>query len=186
MVRFATSGFVALGLSFAMAASAAEAAPARKGAAKASTAAATAPVAAPAPVADPAIATLAKSTAFLAENAKAPGVITLPSGLQYKVVHAGPAGLSPKPGDVIKVNYEGKLLDGTVFDSSFARGKPALMPLARLVPAWLEALPLMKVGDEWTLYVPPSLGYGEGDHGPIPGNSVMVFRLQLLGMLSAD
>ena len=136
--------------------------------------------------ADPAAANLAKSSAFLATNAKAPGVITLPDGLQYKVVHAGPAGPSPKAGDAIKVHYEGKLLDGTVFDSSFARNQPMLAPLAHLVPAWMEAVPMMHVGDEWILYVPPSLGYGENDHGPIPGNSVMVFRLQLLGMLSAD
>ena len=149
-------------------------------------AAASAPVAAPAPPADPAVANLAKSQAFLAANAKAPGVIILPSGLQYKVVHAGPAGPSPKPGDVIKVHYEGKLLDGTVFDSSFARNQPMLAPLGHLVPAWMEALPLMHTGDEWILYVPPSLGYGESDHGPIPGNSVMIFRIQLLGLLSAD
>ncbi len=145
-----------------------------------------APAAAQTPPMDPAVDTLAKSNAFLAANAKAPGVITLPSGLQYKVVHAGPPGPSPKPGDAIKVHYEGKLLDGTVFDSSFARNQPMLAPLAHLVPAWMEAVPMMHVGDEWILYVPPSLGYGEADHGPIPGNSVMVFRLQLLGMLSAD
>ncbi len=139
--------------------------------------AAAAPAAAAAP--DPA--------AFLAQNAKAPGVATLPSGLQYKVVKAGDAkGPSPKPGDAIKVNYEGKLLDGTVFDSSFQRGKPVLMPLGGLVPAWMEALPLMHPGDEWILYVPPDLGYGPQGQGPIPANSVLVFRIQLLGMLSAD
>ncbi len=124
--------------------------------------------------------------AFLAKNAKAPGVVVLPSGLQYKVVTSGPAGPSPKPGDIIKVHYEGKLLDGTVFDSSFERGKPAIMPLDGLVQAWMEAVPKMKVGDEWTLYVPPELGYGDQDNGPIPGGSVMVFRLKLVGMLSVD
>lgn len=125
--------------------------------------------------------------AFLASNAKAPGVVVLPSGLQYKVLTSGPkSGPSPKPGDLIKVHYEGKLLDGTVFDSSFERKQAAIMPLESLVQAWLEALPLMKVGDEWILYVPPALGYGDRDVGPIPAGSVMTFRLQLLGMLAVD
>ena len=125
--------------------------------------------------------------AFLATNAKAPGVVTLPSGLQYKVVTSGPKdGPSPKVGDIVKVHYEGKLLDGTVFDSSFARGKPAIMPADGLIQGWLEALPKMKVGDEWTLYIPPELGYGSRDMGEIPPDSVLVFRLQLLGMLAVD
>lgn len=124
---------------------------------------------------------------FLAANAKAPGVVVLPSGLQYKILTSGPkTGPSPKPGDIIKVHYEGKLLDGTVFDSSFARKQSAIMPLEGLVQAWLEALPMMKVGDEWVLYVPPALGYGDRDVGPIPAGSVMTFRLQLLGMLAVD
>ncbi|MBS0363994.1 MAG: FKBP-type peptidyl-prolyl cis-trans isomerase [Proteobacteria bacterium] len=124
---------------------------------------------------------------FLAKTAKEPGVVTLPSGLEYKVVASGPAGgPSPKEGDVIKVHYEGKLVSGEVFDSSFARGKPVLMPLGDLVPAWMEAIPKMKVGDEWMLYVPPQLGYGERGAGPIPPNSVLIFRVKLLGMLSAD
>ncbi|OYW28119.1 MAG: peptidylprolyl isomerase [Caulobacter sp. 12-67-6] len=124
---------------------------------------------------------------FLAANAKVPGVVVLPSGLQYKILTSGPkTGPSPKPGDIIKVHYEGKLLDGTVFDSSFARKQSAIMPLEGLVQAWLEALPMMKVGDEWVLYVPPALGYGDRDVGPIPAGSVMTFRLQLLGMLAVD
>lgn len=123
---------------------------------------------------------------FLAKNAAAPGVRTLASGLQYKVLQSGPAGPSPKPGDIVKVHYEGSLTSGEVFDSSFARGKPALMPLADLVPAWMEALPLMHVGDEWILYAPPSLGYGAEGAGPIPPNSVLIFRIKLLGMLSPD
>ncbi|MDB5456686.1 MAG: peptidylprolyl isomerase FKBP-type [Caulobacter sp.] len=130
---------------------------------------------------------LAEGQAFLAQNAKAPGVVTLPSGLQYKVVKAGPKDApSPKIGDIIKVHYEGKLLDGTVFDSSFQRGQAAIMPAEGLVPGWMEALPLMHVGDEWTLYVPASLGYGDQAAGPIPAGSVMVFRLQLIGMLAVD
>ena len=122
---------------------------------------------------------------FLATNAKAPGVIVLPSGLQYKVVQAGPAGPSPKEGEVIKVQYEGSFLSGKVFDATPA-GKSALMQLAQLVPAWMEAVPRMHVGDEWILYVPPALGYGEQGAGPIPPNTVLVFRLKLTGMLAAD
>ena len=136
-----------------------------------------------APAVDP---RLAQAQAFLTKNAADPAVETLPSGLQYKVVRSGPPGPSPKPGDAIKVHYEGGLPDGTVFDSSIQRGKPALMMLDDLIPAWVEALPLMKVGDEWTIYAPPSLGYGERGVGPIPPNAVLIFRLQLLGMLSAD
>ena len=131
--------------------------------------------------------TLADGQAFLAANAKAPGVVTTASGLQYKVTKSGPkTGKSPKVGDIIKVHYEGKLLDGTVFDSSFERGKPAIMPADGLVPGWMEALPMMHVGDEWTLYLPASLGYGDRAAGPIPPGSVMTFRLQLIDMLSVD
>ena len=122
--------------------------------------------------------------AFMATNAKAPGVVTLPSGLEYKVVAPGPAGgVHPRPSDEVKVNYEGKLLSGAVFDSSFQRGEPADFPLAGLVPAWVEALQLMRPGDEWILYVPPQLGYGDEDKGPIPAGSVLIFRIQLLGVL---
>ena len=123
---------------------------------------------------------------FLAANAKAAGVQVLPSGLQYKVVSTGPAGPSPKIGDVIKVSYEGTLLSGQVFDSTATHGRPAIMQLYDLVPGWMEALPLMHVGDEWILYVPPALGYGDQATGPIPAGSVLVFKLKLLGMLSAD
>ena len=150
-----------------------------------------APVLAQDAAAPPAAATatgaLAAGQAFLATNAKAPGVVTLPSGLQYKVGTSGPkTGPSPKIGDIIKVHYEGKLLDGTVFDSSFERGRAAIMPAENLVPGWLEALPLMHVGDEWTLWLPAELGYGDRDNGPIPAGSVMQFRLQLIGMLAVD
>ena len=131
-------------------------------------------------------ANLTAGEAFLAKNAKAPGVVTLPSGLQYKVVRSGPAeGRKPTRADEVKVHYEGKLLDGSVFDSSYERGAPASFPLDGLITAWIEALQLMRPGDEWTLYVPPGLGYGERDKGPIPGNSVMIFRIELLDVLRA-
>ncbi len=138
------------------------------------------------PLAPPAPKAALSGPDFLARNAREPGVQTLPSGLQYKVVTAAPAGASPKPGDIIKVHYEGKLVTGEVFDSSFDRGKPLIMPLGGLVPAWMEALPRMKVGDEWMLYAPPELGYGSEAAGPIPANSVLIFRIKLLGLLSAD
>ena len=134
----------------------------------------------------PAPAAPVAAEAFLATNLKKSGVKALPSGLQYEVVRKGPSGPSPRPGDTIKVHYEGALTNGVVFDSSIQRGKPVIMPLEDLVPGWMEALPLMRVGDEWLIYTPPSLGYGEEGAGPIPPNSVLVFRIRLLGMLSAD
>jgi FKBP-type peptidyl-prolyl cis-trans isomerase len=142
--------------------------------------------AAPAPpAAQPA--PLVPAAEFLARNANEPGVKVLPSGLQYKVVKSGdPKGPSPKEGDIIKVHYEGALTNGQVFDSTFARGRASIMQLYDLVPAWMEALPLMHVGDEWTIYAPPSLGYGDRAAGPIPPGSVLVFRLQLVGMLAQD
>ena len=127
---------------------------------------------------------LQAANSFMAANAKLPGVVTLPSGLQYKIVTSGPAtGPHPRASDEVKVNYEGKLVSGQVFNSSFQRGVPADFPLDGLVPGWVEALQLMRPGDEWILYVPPSLGYGDEDKGPIPANSVLIFRIQLLGVL---
>ena len=126
------------------------------------------------------------SKAFMASNAKQPGVVVLPSGLQYKIVKSGPAtGNKPQLNDEVKVNYEGKLINGKVFDSSYERGQPASMPLKQLVPAWQEALQLMRPGDEWILYVPPELGYGaEGaGNGEIPGGAALIFRIELIDFL---
>jgi peptidylprolyl isomerase/FKBP-type peptidyl-prolyl cis-trans isomerase FklB len=121
---------------------------------------------------------------FLKENATKPGVQTLKNGIQYIVVSSGPvSGLKPKKGDELKVHYEGKLLNGNVFDSSFERGAPAIMPLQNLIPAWLEILPKMRPGDEWIIYVPPEEGYGKEGSGNIPPNAVLVFRIKLLGVL---
>ena len=123
----------------------------------------------------------AEAVAFMTENAKEEGVQTLPSGLQYKVVQAGPAGgVSPDRNDLVKVDYEGKLVDNSVFDSSFARGAPAVFTPEEVVKGWTEALQKMRVGDEWLLYVPPELGYGEQGNPKIPANSVLIFRLKLL------
>jgi peptidylprolyl isomerase/FKBP-type peptidyl-prolyl cis-trans isomerase FklB len=127
---------------------------------------------------------------FLAKNAKEPGVVTLPDGLQYKIVTSGPAsGEKPRAQDEVKVNYEGRLATGkrAIFDSSFQRGEPANFGLSDgLITGWVEAMELMRPGDEWMVWVPPKLGYGEEDHGPIPGNSVLEFRIQLLGVLKHD
>ena len=124
----------------------------------------------------------ARAAAFFMEsNGKADGVQTLPSGLQYKVVQSGPSGAAtPDRNDLVRVDYEGALTDGTVFDSSFSRGQPYVTTAEQVVPGWTEALQRMKVGDEWMLYVPPALGYGEQDQGEIPPNSVLVFRIKLL------
>ena len=129
---------------------------------------------------------LLAADAFMAKNAKEPGVVTLPEGLQYKIVRSGPnGGMHPTRADEVKVHYEGKLIDGTIFDSSYERGAPASFTLDRLVPAWVIALQRMKAGDEWMLDVTPALGYGAQDKGPIPGNSVMIFRIELIDVLRA-
>ena len=130
---------------------------------------------------------LTVAQAFLADNAKKPQVKALPSGVQYEVVKSGPeTGVKPKKGDLVKVHYEGKLISGEVFDSSYDRGAPAVMELDGLIPAWIEALQQMRAGDEWILYVPPEQGYGDREAGPIPPNSVMIFRIQLIDVLPAS
>ena len=135
---------------------------------------------------DVAAANLKAGEAFLAANAKVEGVQTTPSGLQYKILRSGPTdGLRPKPADEVKVHYEGKLTTGEVFDSSFERGAPVAFPLGGLIPGWIEALQLMRPGDEWMLYVPAKLAYGDESKGggTIPANSVLVFRIQLIAVL---
>lgn len=128
----------------------------------------------------------AEAKAYMETNAKAEGIKTLPSGVQYKIVKSGPTtGLKPGPQDEVKVHYEGKLEDGTIFDSSYERGAPAAMPLDRLIPAWQEALQLMRPGDEWTLYVPSNLGYGEEGAGQIPPGAPLIFRIELIDVLPA-
>lgn len=117
--------------------------------------------------------------AFLAENKKKDGVITLPSGLQYKVVTAG-KGKSPKASDTVVTHYRGSLIDGKVFDSSYERGEPVTFPVNGVIPGWTEALQKMKVGDKWQLFIPSNLAYGEHGSGPIGPNSVLLFDIELL------
>lgn len=117
---------------------------------------------------------------FLVQNAKAKGVVTTPSGLQYFIVKSGPlTGAHPAAADTVSLDYEVKLLDGTVIDSSYARGEPLSGEAGAFVPGFSEAVEAMRPGDEWIVWVPPQLGYGAKDVGPIPGNSVLRFRLAL-------
>jgi len=125
----------------------------------------------------------AAGEAFLAANAKQPGVLTTASGLQYKVLKSG-TGASPKATDTVKVDYEGRLIDGTIFDSSIQRGQPATFPVNGVIPGWVEALQLMKVGDKWQLFVPAGLAYGAQSPGPtIPPNSTLIFQVELLDIV---
>jgi FKBP-type peptidyl-prolyl cis-trans isomerase FklB len=124
----------------------------------------------------------AEGEAFLAENAKKPGVVTLPSGLQYKVITEG-KGKKPSATSTVTTNYRGKLLNGTEFDSSFKRGQPASFPCNGVIRGWTEALQLMSVGSTWELYVPASLAYGEnGAGGVIPPNATLIFEVELLSI----
>lgn len=108
---------------------------------------------------------------------------TTASGLKYQVLKHGTGTVSPKATDMVTVNYEGKLLDGTVFDSSIARGRPASFPLNRVIPGWTEGLQLMKVGDKFKFVIPANLAYGPDSPTPaIPPNSTLVFEVELLGI----
>jgi FKBP-type peptidyl-prolyl cis-trans isomerase len=125
---------------------------------------------------------------FLSQTGKEKGVTTLGDGLEYRVLRSGPSdGPHPVRGDEIKLDYTGSLLSGSVFDSTSATGLPAVMKLDGLIPAWMEALPRMRPGDRWLIYVPPKLGYGERGQPPvIPPNSVLIFDVTLIGVLHTD
>lgn len=119
---------------------------------------------------------------FLAENAKAEGVQTLASGLQIKIIAPG-EGEHPTADSVVLVHYEGRLLDGTVFDSSIERGQPAEFPLKNVIPGWTEGLQLLKPGGKATLYIPPELAYGaRGAGGKIGPNQTLIFDVELLAV----
>lgn len=118
---------------------------------------------------------------FLAENAEREGIEVTESGLQYEVLESGD-GATPGPEDTVEVNYEGMLLDGTVFDSSFERGESVSFQVNQVIEGWQEALQLMSVGDSWMLYIPAELAYGEHGQGPIGPNEMLTFRVELLGV----
>jgi FKBP-type peptidyl-prolyl cis-trans isomerase FkpA len=120
--------------------------------------------------------------AFLTENLKKDGWKATESGLQYHVLTPATdaAAVKPAAGSEVTVNYEGKLIDGTVFDSSYARNEPATFPLSNVIRGWQEGVPMMKVGETWEFAIPPGLGYGDRNVGPIPASSVLVFKIELL------
>ena len=126
----------------------------------------------------------AAGAAFLAANARNPGVQTLPDGLQYLVITNG-TGPIPTATDRVSVNYRGTLIDGTEFDSSYKRGKPADFPVGQVIHGWTEALEKMPVGSKWKLFIPSELAYGEHGNRGIPPNSALVFDVELLSILPA-
>ena len=122
-----------------------------------------------------------KGEAWMAANAKKPGVKTLPSGVQYKVIKEG-AGAMPKDTSLVKVNYEGRLIDGTVFDSSYKNGQPVTLRANQVIKGWTEALVHMPVGSVWEVYIPQELAYGEREQGQIKPYSPLVFKIELLSV----
>lgn len=125
------------------------------------------------------------SDKFLAENKSQKGVNVTKSGLQYKVVKSG-SGKSPTESEFVVVEYTGKLVDGTVFDSTDKHGEPASFPVNGVIPGWQEALKMMKVGDEWNIVVPYDLAYGETGQGTIGPNQALIFDVKLLGVQKND
>jgi FKBP-type peptidyl-prolyl cis-trans isomerase FklB len=119
---------------------------------------------------------------FLAKNKNAEGVITLPSGLQYKILKTG-EGKKPVLDDTVVCNYRGTLIDGTEFDSSYKRNEPAIFPLKGVIKGWTEALQLMTIGSKWQLFLPPDLAYGErAPGGAIGPNATLIFEVELLSI----
>ena len=123
--------------------------------------------------------------AFLAANAKKSGVVSLPSGLQYRVIEEG-TGKKPRTVDSVTVHYRGTLIDGAEFDSSYSRNKPATFRVDRVVDGWREALPMMKEGAKWELLLPAGLAYGPKGAGKIPPNSALIFEVELISIVEAD
>ena len=125
----------------------------------------------------------AEGEAFLAENAKKEGVVTLPSGLQYQVLVEG-SGKKPKATDRVRCHYEGTLIDGTLFDSSVRRGEPAVFGVSQVIAGWVEALQLMSEGSKWRLFIPENLAYGAHGAGEnIPPYSALVFDVELIAVI---
>jgi FKBP-type peptidyl-prolyl cis-trans isomerase FklB len=120
--------------------------------------------------------------AFLAENGKKEGVVTLPDGLQYKILKEGD-GAKPKATDTVTVHYRGTLISGTEFDSSYKRKEPVSFPVNGVIAGWTEALQLMKVGSKWQLFIPSTLAYGERGAGPDLGpNATLIFEVELISI----
>lgn len=125
---------------------------------------------------------LKEGEAFLAKNAKEAGVITLPSGLQYKILTPG-KGAMPTANETVTVNYEGKLIDGQIFDSSYQRHQPATFKVGQVIQGWQQALQLMQPGATWMLYIPSNLAYGkQGSMGAIGPNETLIFKVDLLSV----
>ena len=122
--------------------------------------------------------------AFLAANKEKEGVVETESGLQYKIEVEG-AGISPEATDTVEVNYEGRLIDGTVFDSSYERGESVKFPLNGVIPGWTEGLTYVKEGGRIQLFIPSDLAYGQHGTGPIPGNSTLIFDVELIKVFKA-
>lgn len=118
---------------------------------------------------------------FLAKNAKEPGIIQTESGLQYKVINSG-TGATPTMSNTVSAHYAGRLLDGTEFDSSYARGEPLDLPVGGVIAGWTEALLMMQEGDKWTLFIPSDLAYGPNGVGPIPGDATLIFDIELISV----
>lgn len=125
---------------------------------------------------------LEEGNKFLEENAKRDDITVTESGLQYRIMKSG-NGRSPKPTDQVTTHYHGKLIDGKVFDSSVNRGTPATFPVNGVIQGWQEALPMMKEGDKWELFVPYNLAYGEnGAGGAIPPFATLIFEVELISV----
>jgi FKBP-type peptidyl-prolyl cis-trans isomerase FklB len=124
---------------------------------------------------------LNEGLAFLESNKNKPGVIVLPSGLQYEIITEG-SGAKPTASQTVTCHYHGTLTNGTVFDSSVKRGAPASFPLNRVISGWTEALQLMPIGSKWRLFLPPQLAYGSMQVGLIPANSTLIFEVELLSI----
>jgi len=120
--------------------------------------------------------------AYLAANAARSGVITTASGLQYEVIKQG-SGAKPSPDDSVRVHYEGTLIDGTVFDSSYTRNQPAEFTVNYVIPGWIEGLQLMNEGSTYRFVIPSDLAYGSSGSGPIPPNATLVFTVELISVL---
>lgn len=121
---------------------------------------------------------------FLDHNKKKPGVVTLPSGLQYEVLSRG-IGPIPKATDTVRANYVGTLINGKEFDNSYKRGEPITIPVSGVIRGWVEALQLMPVGSKWRLFIPSDLGYGDrgAGEGAIPGGATLIFDIELLSIV---